>query len=205
MPVSLRLLAAVCRGFHWLGLGRWLLALPLISIGLVKLVVAGLGGAGWWLGPALGLLVVGKLAEEAGYMFFVEADLSEGRAPAAVPAVIAGLATGWFRSKDGYRWLEPERMDGAVVQVRWLQESGEPPALALIQPADLPEKLYSPLEECYRAALWYPGVSVRAGWVTVGWRVYPGLRLEYIGRTLTLALDSSAEAEALAGALREAA
>lgn len=201
MPASLRMLSA-CFGFlHKIGLARWLIAIPLFSIGLVKGAQSGLSVGGWWLGSAAGLLLLGWVAEATGFMFFVADELLEEQDEPPSGTLVA-VAGGWFRTRDGYDWSVPEREEALLVQLRWLTAE-QPPTLAVLTPDDMPDRIKEPLGECRSAALWYPGVRVRTGWVTVGWHVHPGLELEFIGRRMRLALNHPGHVRAIAQLLRD--
>jgi hypothetical protein len=189
--------------FHKLGVARWLVAIPLLVIGVLKGAQSGLDAAIWWLVAAGLLLLMGWVADAAGFMFFVADDLLEvlEEAPSGTLVAIAG---GWFRTREGYDWHLPEREEALLVQLRWL--AGEkPPALAVLTPDDMPERTREPLMECRCAALWHPGVQVRTGWVTVGWHLHPGLELEFIGRRMRIALDRPGHVRAIARLLAESA
>ncbi|HWI52352.1 MAG TPA: hypothetical protein VNT01_09475 [Symbiobacteriaceae bacterium] len=201
MSCSRRLLSVILWGLHMLNWGGRLLGTVMAITALVRLIQAGWqAGLAWGL-PAIVLLLLDYAAGNTGYMLFVAEDLGFAN-PGERHASHRALAAGRFLDRHWSGLLTWASISGQPVQARWLSER-QPPCLAILQPAQLPESTFSPVEKAERYALWYPGSEVRVGRVAVAWATYPAVELRFIGKRLVLALPSEAEALALAAAMRE--
>ncbi|HYF80107.1 MAG TPA: hypothetical protein VD973_23595 [Symbiobacteriaceae bacterium] len=203
MSVSRRVISVLLRILlrsYWVAM---LLCIVLTVVAIVKSVNVGWQPAALWGTAAAVLLLGARVADGNGFMLFAE-DEGIGLVHPFRPGVYRALASGRFLQRHWSGLLVHAMVSGGLVQVRWMA-GGKPPCIAVLQPHELPEKTYSPLEEAERYVLWHPGSDVRLGWVAVGWSVLPGVELRFIGRRLVLAFDEEEQARAVAEALRSAA
>lgn len=202
MSVSRRLLSAMLRFTYQHDSVTVVLGLALAVMAYVRLVRAGWQVALPWAVAAVLLLLWWWVADQHGYMLFA-AEEGPGQFEPARPGTYRALASGRFLQKHWTGLMVRTLVSGEGVQVRWMA-GAKPPYLAVLQPWELPASVLWPEDAAERHVLWHPGTEVRLGWVAVGWDVFPGLELRFIGRRLLLAFDEEEQARAVAALLRSA-